>query len=126
MTISITILTGEYAGRTAVMPSDINPVELLGKFAKEDIKWEIGYDDATAEEMVDSRRADMVARILAALYHKRSVKFEDMEWKPVSPEQITRAVGEIEDAIVYSGMNFYIERDNEEGVTLVGVHGTRA
>jgi hypothetical protein len=137
MTISVIVLTGQYAGETKVMPENLSALELLGCFANEDIKWEIDFEEATVNETLEWSRADMVSRILAALFHGRQVRFEHAastrQWRledcstaltlPVSGNEAVQVVGEIHDAISDSGMNVYIAVDDDTGVT-IGTHGT--
>jgi hypothetical protein len=139
MTISVTVLTGRHAGKTGVMPDNVDPLALLGGFAKEDIRWELNWTDATHSERMEWGRADMVGRILAALYHGRYVRFElptdTREWRldnppaltfPVSSNEAAQVVGEIEDTIAYSGRYVTVGKDDEAGVTIVaGQYGNR-
>jgi hypothetical protein len=120
MSILVSILTGKYAGRTATMPDDVNPAELLGGLAKVDIKWKIDYEEADYNEMIEWGKADMVARIIAALTHGRIVRFQDTEWESVSINESTKSVWEIEKAIVCAGMHVYVDVDDEKGVTITG------
>ena len=124
MSISVTVLTGQYAGKTAIMPDNIKPLRLLVRFAKQDVRWGIDYTKATTEEAQEWSRADMAARIIAALSHGRIVRFLYYEWAPTNLDEINKAVEEIEDAIGHSGTNVYVETDDETGVT-IGVYRTQ-
>jgi hypothetical protein len=131
MTISVTVLTGQSAGKTAVMPDNVDPLALLVAFAKEDVHWEVNWTEATPSELTEWARADVVGRILAALYHGRYVRFElpvgTREWRldnppgltiPVHGDEARQVVGEIEDLISVSGNNVHVLEDSDKGVTI--------
>jgi hypothetical protein len=120
--ITVMILTGPHAGKRRVMPAETNPFDLVMEFAVDDFRWQIDYAATTAAETLDWGRADMVGRILAALYHGRSVRFEDpsgpREWQSASPGEAHRMAGEIDDAISDSGYNVYVAADGEQSVVI--------
>jgi hypothetical protein len=120
MSITVTILTGLHAGESALISDNFNPTELLGIFAQNDIHWDIDCSHATNEEFSRWGRSDLVARILAALYHGRWIRFQDKSWtaRHKTDKEIKRIVGEIENALSHCGMNIYMEQDSEQGVTI--------
>jgi hypothetical protein len=135
MTVTVTVLTGESAGKTAAMPDNVDPLALLVAFAKEDVRWEVNWTEATHSELTEWTRADLVGRILAALHHGRYVRFElptgIREWRlynpleltpPVHDDEARQAVGEIEDLISDGGWDVYVLDDTDKGV-IIGTHG---
>jgi hypothetical protein len=132
MSISVTILTGEYAGQTKVMPTQsssnsaetANPLEMLGGFAKSNIRWEIDFDNATQSELTEWSRADLVGRVLAAIYTNRWIGFQGKSWNAThkTEEEIEQIIGEIDDALSDSGMMIFVDIDDDNGVW-IGTHG---
>jgi hypothetical protein len=108
------------------MPEWVPPRQLLGELAAADIRWRVDYSQATSDEVFVWGREDLVARIVAALFHNRTVRFEDPGgariWRTKSKKKATRLAGEIEDTLVNSGMNIYLKIDDEKGV-VIGVAG---
>jgi hypothetical protein len=124
MSIAVKLLSGEHAGKTAVMPGSVNPMELLGGLGRAGTKWVVDFTNATSDEALDWGGADMMGRVLAALSHGRRVRFQDDVWNPVQDSEIlTKAVGEIQDAIASSGMTVCVDIDDDSGVT-IGVQGS--
>jgi hypothetical protein len=139
MSISVTLLTGEHAGETRVIPTQsaehsatqtssnsaemANPLTMLGGFAKSNIRWEIDFDNATQSEQTEWSRADLVGRVLAALYTNRWVAFQGKSWdaKDKTKEEIEQIIGEIDDALSESGMMIFVDIDDDNGVWI----GTR-
>ncbi len=121
--IKITALSGPHAGKVRVVPEGFDPMGLLTEFASKDWKWSVDFSQTTQSELLEWGRADMVARILAALQHGRSVWFQDAEYRVEKLEDLPRVAGEVEDAIAYSGLMVKVESDNKSGVT-IGAGGT--
>lgn len=121
--IKIAVLSGPHAGKERVVPEGLEPMGLLTEFASRDWKWSVDFSKATQSELLDWGRADMVARILAALQHGRSVWFQGAEYRVEELADLPRVAGEVEDAIAYSGLMVKVESDDENGVT-IGVGGT--
>lgn len=65
--ITIKALSGPHAGKERVIPEGFDPIGLLTEFASKDWKWSLDFSQATQSELLDWGRADMAARILAAL-----------------------------------------------------------
>lgn len=121
--IKITALSGPHIGKERVVPEGFDPMSLLSEFASRDWKWSVDFSQATQSELLEWGRADMVARILAALQHERSVWFQDVEYRVEKLEDLPRVAGEVEDAIAFSGLMVKVESDDSDGVT-IGVGGT--
>ena len=121
--IKVAVLSGPHIGKERVVPEGFDPIGLLTEFASKDWKWSVDFTQATQSELLDWGRADMVARILAALQHGRSVRFQDTEYRVEKLEDLPRVAGEVEDAIAYSGLMVKVESNNDEGVT-IGIGGT--
>jgi hypothetical protein len=121
--IKITALSGPHAGKDRVVPEGFDPMGLLTEFASKDWKWSVDFTQATQTELFEWGRADMVARILTALQHGRSVRFQDTEYRVERPEDLPHVAGEVEDAIAYSGLMVKVESDDSDGVT-IGVGST--
>jgi hypothetical protein len=121
--IKVAVLSGPHIGKERVVPEGFDPIGLLTEFASKDWKWSVDFTQATQSELLDWGRADMVARILAALQHGRSVWFQDKEYRVEKLEDLPRVAGEVEDAIAYSGLMVKVESNNDEGVT-IGIGGT--
>jgi hypothetical protein len=132
--IALTVLTGRHAGKTATMSYQIDPLRTLGRFAKSDVRWRVDYKKATHSEHVEWSRADIVGRILGALYHGRPVMFDTpkgiWEWqvdKPrggnqlVSGQQALAVVNEIVEIISDNVMTIYIVSDDHTGI-IIGTH----
>ena len=64
----------------------------------------------------------MIGRIIRALANGLSVFFQEVEYH-AAPETIEEVVGEVEDAIAYSGCMVVVEADDEHGVR-IGTRGT--
>lgn len=123
--IKLQALSGPYTGSVREVPNGMPPMNLLTEFASNDWKWSVDFSQATQSELLDWRRAEMVARILAALQHGRSVWFQDTEYRVEELEDLLRIAGDIEDAIAYSGLMVQVESDNENGV-VIGDGGTES
>jgi hypothetical protein len=121
--IKITALSGPHVGKERVVPEGFDPMGLLTEFASKDWKWSVDFSRATQAELFDWGRADMVARILAALQHGRSVWFQDVEYRVEKLEDLPHVAGEVEDTIAYSGLMVKVESDDSDGVA-IGVGGT--
>jgi hypothetical protein len=121
--IKITALSGPHAGKDRVVPEGFDPMGLLTEFSSRDWKWSVDFSQATQSELFDWGRADMVARILAALQHGRSVWFQGTEYRVERTEDLPHVAGEVEDAIAYSGLMVKVESDNDDGVS-IGIGGT--
>jgi hypothetical protein len=121
--ITITALSGPYAGEVREVSEGFDPRALLTEFASHDWKWRVDYSRATERETLLWGRADMVARIIAALLHGRTVTFDGATYRADRIDEIERVVGEVEDAIAESGYMVRVERDDEEGV-VIGTGGT--
>ena len=121
--IKVTALSGPHAGKKRVVPEGFDPMGLLTEFASKDRKWSVDFSQATQSELFEWGRADMVARILAALQHGRSVQFQDTEYRVERLEDLPHVAGEVEDAIAYSGLMVKVESDDSDGVT-IGVGST--
>ena len=121
--ITVKALSGPHAGKDRVVPEGFDPMGLLTEFASKDWKWSVDFTQATQSELFEWGRADMVARVLAALKHGRSVWFQDTEYRVERPEDLSHIAGEVEDAIAYSGLMVKVESDDENGV-IIGIGGT--
>jgi len=121
--ITVKALSGPHAGKYRVVPEGFDPMGLLTEFASKDWKWSVDFTQATQTELFEWGRADMVARVLAALKHGRSVQFQDTEYRVERPEDLSHVAGEVEDAIAYSGLMVKVESDDENGV-IIGIGGT--
>jgi hypothetical protein len=121
--IKLTAVTGPYAGQVREPDEEVDPFVLLCEFARHDWKWHVDHYDATEGEALRWGQADMVARILAALTHGRAVFFGGAEYRVTAPHELAGKVGEVEDAIAYSGLMVTVVRDDEHGV-VIGARGT--
>lgn len=121
--IKLTAVTGPHAGKVREVPEEYDPQALLREFARHDWKWQVYFSEATENETLLWGRADMVARILAALTHGRSVFFEGAEYRVTASHDLAAKVGEVEDAIAYSGLMVTVVRDDDKGV-FIGTVGT--
>lgn len=116
--ITIAALSGPHAGKVREVPEGFDPMALLREFAGHDWKWQVEFSAATERETFLWARADVVARIMAALLHGRSVSFDGTTYRAERIEDLERVVGEVEDAIVDSGYMVRVERDDDEGVVI--------
>jgi len=123
--ITITALTGPYAGKVREVTEEmgIDPMALLREFAGHDWKWWVDFSRATEREAFLWGRADMVARIMAALAHGRSVTFAGAVYRVDNPDALLTVAGAVEDAVVESGYNVRVESDDAHGV-MIGTGGT--
>jgi hypothetical protein len=121
--IKVRSLSGPHTGKERVVSEDTDSLGLLAGFASKDWKWSVDFSRATQAELLDWGRADMVARIVAALQHGRSVWFQDAEYRVERPEDLPRVAGLVEDAIAFSGFMVLVESDDYTGVT-IGIGGT--
>jgi hypothetical protein len=121
--VKVTVLTGQYAGRTRSVDETVDPVRLLKELVFQGWGWSIDLSDATEQEFFLWVRADMAMRIVGALMRGRVVTFAGTLYWAKSQEDIERVVGEVEDAISNSGYNVFVESDDEIGVT-IGIHST--
>jgi len=123
--IKVTILSGPHAGKTRVAPANIKPENLLGDIAKHEWEWRVDYSQATEEEQFFWFRQDLSCRIVRALRARRPVRFMGRVFQLsnlTDTDELMRRVGEVEDAIVESGFNVSLERDDDSGV-VVSTHG---
>lgn len=121
--ITMTALSGSHAGKVREVPEGFDPRGLLTEFAGHDWKWRVDYSAATHGELLEWGRADMVARILAAVLHSRTVTFDGTTYYAERLEDLERVIGEVEDAIADSGYMVRVKRDDDEGV-VIGTGGT--
>lgn len=121
--IKITALSSPHSGKTRVVPADVDAMELLTQFAKADWRWSIDFSNASEQEVFEWGRADMVARILAALLHGRSIWFLGKEYFAQNQADLPKVIGAVEDAIAYSGLMVQVKSDDENGV-IIGTGGT--
>ena len=121
--ITITALTGPYAGKVREVPEGFDPMPLLREFASHDWKWRVDFSRATERETFLWARADMVARIMSALVHGRTVTFNSVTYRADAPNDIAHVAGEVEDVIANSGYMVHVERDDDEEV-VIGIGDT--
>ncbi len=117
--IRVTLVNGDYAGETRVIPSDISPESLLGSFLEYGWEWSIDYSQATEEEIFEWARQDMSCRILRALKEGRSVRFLDKEFRLKtgwSSKELIKVTVEVETMVTNSDRIVSIEYDDETGV----------
>ncbi len=119
--ITIRMLTGPYAGqvRTSrdVERLGIEPGTLLTDLGSRDLWWEIDYSQATAAETLEWARYDLVARVIRALMHDRTVTVFGFDFRGWDPE----TVGMVEDTIANSGKDVTVGRDDENGLEIIGI-----
>ena len=127
--IVIRIISGPHAGKVREIVDGefdgvpINSDQLLMQLFELGSRWELDLSVATGAEIFDWGRSDMVVRYFRALVEERPVIFMGVEYFAKSAEEITEVVQRIEDVIVASGHNVFLEYDDERGVS-IGTHGT--
>lgn len=129
--VRIRILSGPYAGRERTSDkarlAGIDPQVLLTDLARQGYRWAVDFSDASEEEALEWGLADMVGRILAAAMDGRAVRFMGRRWNftgiDFASSEAQTMVGEIEDAIVYSGRNIGVLIDDWVSDLVIGVRG---
>ncbi|MFA6534115.1 MAG: hypothetical protein WCT37_03000 [Patescibacteria group bacterium] len=120
--IKITITSGPYAGRSRTAEGatmeDQSLEAIFHSLVQEGWHWEIDYSQATPEEAFLWSRQDLGCRCVLALKEGRPVYFQGEVLTDFSNE----GVGRLEDAIVNSGKNVTVDRDDEAGLW-IGVRG---
>jgi hypothetical protein len=111
--ISVTVLSGPYTGQSRIVSAEIKPEELFRSLLDHDWEWEVDYSQATETEKFLWFRQDLVCRCIRALKRGLPVRFMDRQF-----QGLERA-GDLEDAIVGSGRNITLGRDDETGVEVV-------
>ena len=114
----VTIRSGPYAGRTREIPPGIDPMDLLTEMARANFRWEVHYLGESPEAVLRWGRADLVARVLGALWHGRPVWFLGVEYRARTRADVPGVAGAIEDAIVNSGLYVTVESDDGTGVRI--------
>ena len=110
--ISIKCIGGPYDGRVRTPPADFVPQHLLVEMVENGWGWEIDFSRASREETILWGGADLVARAYRAVKNGKSVVFLGVEYTRVED------LSELEDALVNSGYEVKVARDDEEGLTI--------
>ena len=118
--MKVTVLTGKYAGVTRNISTTDAPAILIS-LARDNVKWRCCPDPNTdPQDLFEWTRIDLAARCVSALMHGRSVTFMGEVYRATA-DTLELAVGYIEDEIVNSGKNIFVEKDDEDGV-VIAVH----
>ncbi len=108
--ISVKCVGGQYDGKVQTPPSDMNPASLLFDMVNHGWGWEIDFSEASREEAIAWGGADLMARAYRAVRNGRIVTFLGTEYATIEELQA------FEDALVDSGYEVQVTRDNEEGL----------
>jgi hypothetical protein len=116
----ITILSGPYAGQSRDIDAQIvDPLALLADLVRRNCEWHIDWtSDTSPSDAFIWARADLVWRITRALQRGRRVTFGETTF--TARQDIEQVAGQIEDAIVQSGLHVFIARDDNAGV-IIGI-----
>jgi hypothetical protein len=118
----MTAVDGPHQGKTPLVDTrQINFNDVLQTFAQKDWGWSIEYRDINDPmDVIEIGRIDMVNRIVRALLHRRMVTVLGYVFGPATDEaSFESLMGEVEDAIADSGMNVFIESDDNDRQGLV-------
>ncbi len=110
--ISVKCVGGPHDGTLRTPPQEMKPFNLLSSMADSGWGWEIDYSHAVHEETIAWGGADMLARAYRAVKNGRTVNFLGTEYSSVGELQA------LEDALVGSGYDVQIARDDESGVQI--------
>ena len=112
--ITITLLTGPYAGQTRDVSAEDPAILLHDLWANHGWAWQIDYAAATPEEVIAWGRQDMASRCVRALKAGRKVFALGEVYEGFSQD----IVGQLEDEIAESGLMVTVLSDDENGVVI--------
>jgi hypothetical protein len=119
--ITITLISGIFAGRTRVMPAGKNPNDIYPSFIKMNWDWKTDYSQASETEAFIWFRVELVAKIIYYLVRGRPVFFLGREYRARDSNYLQ--VGQqLEDDIVASGQMITIDVENEQKL-IIGTKG---
>jgi len=81
-------------------------------------RWETYYSRATQEEVVRIFRAEIIVRLMRALFAGLPVIFMNNTWHAGDKSEVETMAQEIETAIVESDLMITIESDDENGLVV--------
>jgi hypothetical protein len=110
--ISIKCVGGPHDNVVRIPPADVKPASILFSMVDSGWGWEIDYSHAIRDETIAWGGADMLARAYRAVKTGRSVNFLGTEYSSIGELQT------LEDALVGSGYDVQIARDDESGVEI--------
>lgn len=87
-------------GKSAITGLSVgDPVDVLQDLVTRGWAWKLKFSSATDQEVIEWGRADMIVRILRALFQGLSVHFDGQEYSLKGGLPVELVVGAIEDAI---------------------------
>ena len=108
--IAIKFVGGPDDNKIRLPHNDVKPFRLLKQMVDFDWGWEIDLSRATREEVIAWGGADLMARAYRAVKNGRTASFLGIEYSSVEELQA------FEDALVASGYEVKVARDDEAGL----------
>ena len=116
--VIIKALSGPFAGKEKELFPYENPMGFFTSMYRHGWRWESDYSRATQEEIVRIFRAEIIVRLMRALFAGLPVIFMNKTWHAGDKSEVEKMAQEIEMAIVESGMMITIESDDENGLVI--------
>jgi hypothetical protein len=117
--VTVRLVDGHLSGQMLdASASGLTPQDILCGISGYKWRWETDYSQATEEEKSVWARQDTTMRIVRALAQGLPVRVLGKEYRSASLQGAFQVAAEIEDLILESGQEVYLESDDDHGVVI--------
>jgi hypothetical protein len=117
--VTVRFIDGHLAGQELnASEAGLTPQDILCGIAGYKWRWETDYSQATQEEHSVWSRQDMAMKVTRALAQGLPVRVLGREYRSESLQGAFHVAAEIEDLILASGQEAYLESDDHDGVVI--------